>query len=56
MEGDICAIPLGVDDVHAIKSGLVVWYAERRDPMYVELKQRFIVVIETGLRQTTASD
>jgi hypothetical protein len=56
MEGDICAIPLGVEEMYAIKSGLAAWYAERCGPMYVELKQRFIGVIEMGMRQTATSD
>ncbi len=56
MEGDICAIPLRVDEMYAIKGGLAAWYAERCGPMYVELKQRFIGVIEMGMRQTAASD
>ncbi len=51
MEGDICAIPLGVEEMQEIKTRLGAWYAERCGPMYVELKQRFIGVIEMGMRQ-----
>jgi hypothetical protein len=51
MEGDICAIPLAVEEMQEIKDRLGSWYAERCGSMYVELKQRFIGVIEMGMRQ-----